>query len=350
MNETPKARSAVIKVLAIVGFLATITIGVWVMVQVARVLPDTFSSLASIANSINSYRPGEELTVVTERSIINSGDLFTISWSELEQSGTYTFSYACTDGISLDVRTGTGAFVPVTCGETRSLPEGAHTLEVRVASEKRRFSDIPFTIAFTDADTDETTERMSKVTIVNATIPLSADVAVEETDEEETADESPADVADGNDDTPTPVPPSPGGSASTPTTPAEQVVSIMPQSHEDGFTDLSIRYLGIGELVDDSFVARATIDTDARGALKFEVKNIGTKTSGNWTFEVTLPSGVEFESDKQVPLKPNERVEFTMGFDPQGETGVASVSGEVFEDADTNSRNDRFTWSVEVTD
>ena len=347
MQDSSNGRRAVIKVLAIVGFLATITVGVWFMVQVVGALPGAFSSLASIANSLNTNRGEEELTVATGRSIVNSDELFTISWTTLDREGTYQFSYACTEGISLDVETENGTLVPVPCGEVRSLPEGENTLDVRIASERRRFSDVPFTIAFVESD-EVVTERTNKVTVVNATIPLSAELA--ENGESTSTDETSEGTEEEDTVTEQPTTPSPTSAPRPTPQTTPQVITVMPQSDENGFTDLAIRYLGIGELDDDTFVPRATLDNDTRGALKFEVKNIGTKTSEEWAFTVNLPSGFEYESDEQAALKPNERVEFTLGFSPSESEDDADISAEIFADEDTNSRNDRFTWSVEVTD
>ncbi len=87
------------------------------------------------------------------------------------------------------------------------------------------------------------------------------------------------------------------------------------------------------------------IKTEEAGAIQFEVKNYGTKTSEKWTFDVKLPDGSTYTSKKQAPLKPNERAVLTIGFlsdDDTSHTFVVTLD----EDTDRNARNDRFSKVV----
>ena len=94
---------------------------------------------------------------------------------------------------------------------------------------------------------------------------------------------------------------------------------------------------------------RATIDNDTRGALKFSVTNIGTKTSDDWTYEVKMPNGSTYESGKQDGLKPNETATIVLGFDAT-ETGTKTISGNVKVADDRSNSNNDFKWTVSVTD
>ena len=86
-------------------------------------------------------------------------------------------------------------------------------------------------------------------------------------------------------------------------------IFIIPTSNPDGFVDLSVSYLGAGYLVNNrTLYRRAAIDNNWRSGVKFAVKNTGTKTSGEWAFFATLPSGQQNPvAARQAPLKPNER-------------------------------------------
>lgn len=345
-----------IKTLAIVGFLATIILSVWLMVQVVRIIPNAFSSLASIADSISNYRgeEGDELTIATGKSIVNSGESFQIAWTDLERDGTYNFGYSCTEGIAVDVRVSGDRIEEVPCGELYEIPNGQFSLDVIVTSEKARFTDIPFSILFMDTEEEDVTfEENSKVTVVNATIPQSAERIAEEESDDEEDEEIATDTEDEDEEEDEEVATTPARPAPTPAPkpkPTNTVISYIPTSQANGFTDLSARFIGIGELDGNDFTPRATLEADENGALKFEVKNIGTKTSEEWAFEVMLPSGFVYESDEQSPLKPNERVEFTLGFFPTEDDGNALIEMRLETDNDTNSRNDSFTWSVRITD
>ena len=100
----------------------------------------------------------------------------------------------------------------------------------------------------------------------------------------------------------------------------------------------------------NEFEAKATLEENERGAVRFEVKNIGTKTSEDWTFSITLPSGFTYSSEEEAPLKPNERAVFTLGFNVSDAPEVATIKASVTEETDTNKENNSFTWSVKITE
>lgn len=87
---------------------------------------------------------------------------------------------------------------------------------------------------------------------------------------------------------------------------------------EYGLPDLEATINKIGFLDENqNFVATSTLQHNQTGAVTFTVKNIGTKTSDNWTFNAVLPTSPAhiFHSDGQKALAPGEKIEFVMGFD-----------------------------------
>jgi hypothetical protein len=90
-------------------------------------------------------------------------------------------------------------------------------------------------------------------------------------------------------------------------------------SQINGQVDLAPRVISVGAVNRDTgiFTPSETINTNERAAVHFEVKNIGTKTSPQWSFNVVLPTLPKhiFSSNMQKPLAPGERIEFTLGFD-----------------------------------
>ena len=64
MEKTQGPKVVAIKLLAIVGFFAMGAIVVWVLVQGVRIFPDTFSSLATIAESVSTYQAERELVMM----------------------------------------------------------------------------------------------------------------------------------------------------------------------------------------------------------------------------------------------------------------------------------------------
>ncbi len=102
INDTTK--NGAIKTLAILGFVVVIVLGVWLAVKVVSLIPSAFSSLASIADSINNNRPTNTLTIESEERVINSEGIFTLAWTNVKREGTYSFSYTCTPGITVNLR------------------------------------------------------------------------------------------------------------------------------------------------------------------------------------------------------------------------------------------------------
>ncbi len=359
--EVPEEKkTALTKVFAIVGFIAIIVLMVWLSVKIVAFVPNAFSSLASIADSVYNYDEDEKLSVATEKSVINAGEAFTITFEKMTIPGTYTFMYTCTDGVSVEVRNEAGSIVAISCDTVFDISE-MDSLDVRVASEKNRFTDVAYALTFTPDNTDkDAISVQGMVTIVNASMPTVAEgtpdteetpvtpEVIEETEEEVVA-EPEAEVVE--ETTTTPKPPV----VTKPTTPkppqyqyVEEVTYTTPVSNPNGNIDLQVTYKAVGTMNGKVFSPQSNIETDETGGIQFEVKNIGTKTSNSWTYEALLPSGIEYTSGVQKPLKPQERALITIGFDGISETGTEKFGVELETKQDVNARNDSFTWAVTI--
>jgi hypothetical protein len=260
----------------------------------------------------------------------------------MRKEGTYAFSYACVDGVSVDIRKNEREITPVACETAVELGD-ATSVEVLVTSEKTRFVDLAYTITFTEngANTQKLASR-STVTIVNATIPTSGAVANNDVKEETPA--KPAPVAT----TPKPVK-TPVYTAGTPTTVTKYIYTT-PVSDPKGKIDLQVTFLGVGTLSGKTFIPKTSIDIDDQSALQFEVKNIGTKTAEDWSYEANLPSDISYASDDQKALKPNERAVITLGFEGISKTGTEEVSVEVTAKNDVKTSNDEFEKTIKIVD
>ncbi|MAZ56569.1 hypothetical protein CL653_02155 [bacterium] len=324
------------KSLTVVGLIAILILAVWLAVKIVGLIPNAFTSLASIADGVYNSRPVSELNVATEASLINTGEEVTIHWEVLRGNGTYTFSYQCSDGVSLIMKYPDDNETYVPCGQVIKLGNNTFSLTIIPTAERVRFSDVLYSIGFIKAGTDEiATEKTNRFTVVNPDITQSRSVSIL-VPEDNTYEPEVSELA-------TTIP-------GTPTVTTTEVYEL-PSSDPNGFVDLAVKYLGVGTLnSQNQFVPRGTIDNDSRGAFQFEVKNVGTKTSASWDFAATLPSGTKYESPTQAGLKPNERSVITLGFDNVGQTGTRTFGAEINVSADTSSRNDSFSWAVTVTD
>jgi hypothetical protein len=325
--------------------------------MIVRNVPSSFASLASLAESVRSFdalRPatnetqddtltlnGDTLLVVTsDTNVINTGDQARLSWTDASRRGSFTFSYECQDGVALTITEADGER-DIRCDTNYNLGD-VNNLTVSITSEKERFADIAYQIAF--LATGDTTPRATAnavITLVNEDIPSSFASAIEDAEVSEEEDE----VADGAIETePTGVTPAPESNqeteATTPTgeTFTQEFTYTIPVSDPNGRVDLAVRFIDTGVISNQRFLPGSLL-ADTTGAIQFEVKNLGTKTSDEWTYAVTLPAGNTFESPEQSPLKPNERALITIGF-PIPDISRHDFVITIDTDSDNTSLND----------
>ncbi len=96
-----------------------------------------------------------------------------------------------------------------------------------------------------------------------------------------------------------------------------------------GLPDLMLKITSVGYLnatSTNSFIASSTVPIGKLPAIKFTVKNIGTNISGEWRFSAYIPTRpfYLYKSSKQRTLRPNESIDYTLGFN-QASQGLDKV-------------------------
>lgn len=367
MNDASnKQKDSILKTLAIAGFIGIIILVAWLAIQFVNIMPGAFSSLASLAEGVDQYKQATfedeerpiDLIVTSNATLINTGDDAQLSWRTVPEDGSYTFSYACTDGVAVEIQSDEGQ-QNVSCGENYNIGN-TNSLSMTIDSENQRYADLEYTISFLAANDDESRAAGSGlITVMNSAVTDTiaepeAEVTVDTTtdappttDEPETTDSEPTVTPDAPspDDT-SETPPS----SETPTTPPpvteQQYVYQIPTSDPNGRTDLGVRFIAVGTILEERF-SPGTLTANNSGAIQFEVKNYGTKTSDEWSFSVELPNGTTYTADEQSPLKPNERAVLTIGF---GASDTDTHEFIVIVDAprDQNNLNDSFREDVDL--
>ena len=345
-EQSSLAKSVTTKVLAIIGFVATCALVFYLILVGVTRAPGSFDSLASLAKSIGDYRPIEKLEVTPKQTVVNSEESFDMTWTDMNQPGTYHVTYTCTDGISILVRAADGKLVPMKCTDTLSLPHTVQGLFLSITSGTNRFADVPFSVRFANEAGKDILTGNTKVTVVNAQIPVGG-VAVDDTKKEEIPKK----------ETPKPeTPKTETPKSETPVTtpkpaPKPVVTTIIPTSNPNGNVDLAVTMLGSGVISQGAFVFTPSYDRDFENVIKFKVKNIGTKTSDSWTVSTNLPNGQMYESEKQKPLKPEEYAEFTIGFTLEdSRKDLVTIHASVKTNSDIKNSNNSASWSVVVQD
>jgi len=132
-------------------------------------------------------------------------------------------------------------------------------------------------------------------------------------------------------------------------------IPVLVVSNPHGYTDLKVAYRGIGSYNENTkvFTPTIAIDNDTRGALRFAVENTGTKTSGLWTYIVTLPTESKsiYASPTQPPLLPGSKDTIMIAFSEIAtKAGIYPITITIIDVQDSALGNNSFVWSVQVTD
>lgn len=376
-NTTKKKSVSLLKYLAVIAFIGVVILLSWFSIQLVNNMPGAFSSLASLAESIkqnpSSYNESETseledglITVTSNKNLLNSGDLVDISWSTTKTPGSYTFYYECDSGIAMDIINQDLDSRIIGCGKNYNVGN-TDSLTLHVESEKVRFEDINYTIAF--LSTNDSTPRASgtaSFTVVNSSIPdeftnlLKTEASQNQETEvinENKEVEAKKEIASETEEMAQVEEEEKTVSEETiiNTPPTEEAPSYVqeftyevPTSDPNGKTDLSTKFIATGNLLSNIFIP-GYVHEEKDGAIQFEVKNYGTKTSEKWTFSISLPNEIKYVSDEQEPLKPNERAVLTIGF-TASEKSQHTFVVEVEEPTDKNSANDSFNKTIYFTD
>lgn len=342
-NERQKA--AVIKTLAIIGFIVALIFLAWLAVQAVRLGPSAFRTLGSIAESLRRGRQEDAGFAITPSAeTVNTGEMLTILWTPDEREGQYVFSYQCAEGVMTEIKDADGNLSRIECGIDTPLSADSTGLEIVFSSERERTVSIPYTLAFI-IEEEERIERTGTVTVVNQSISEEG-LAEAPAAEEPPVNETPLEDIPNTglyDDEPEPV--------RYRTVPV--VTTAMPVSNPNGSADLAITFIGVGSYNTETkrFTTKTSLEEGARAALQFAVKNIGTKTSDEWYFSASLPTDPEYTytSTANTGLRPNERQVITLQFDNVSEDGenrvTASVTG-----GDINTANNSFSRTISVSE
>jgi hypothetical protein len=346
-NVSPAKKEAILKSLAIIGFFVVIVLVAWIAVKAVAVAPKAFSSLASIAEGLDQYKDAvsesdEELVVVTDKDLVESGKPMIISWEKDIQAGTYSFSYDCQEGVVVDVLEAEGLRA-LTCDTNHPLGD-TDAVTIIPASQQTEPVTLTYSVLFThEIDSKQTRSGSGEVVLAQAEVfPIDTPDPVLDTNDQSDFED---DVATPLPTTPSVVPVTPKPTTPKPTNPT--YTYAIPTSNPNGYTDLGSLFLGVGDITNNKFVT-GTIERNGMGAFQFEVKNYGTRTSEKWTYSVTLPDGDTYTSPSQEALKPNERAVITLGFDVGDDTSH-TFTVTVKTTRDTTSSNNTFKKSVTFT-
>jgi hypothetical protein len=336
-------RGTVSRALALIAFIVVLAIGVFGSLLLASAIPTMFSGMASTMTALfnpnssdavvdtedsqnneagdqdSSENPGEDrvpqsLTVSAPNEVAPT-QTFTLSWGHTNKSteGVYAIRYDCAENVAFQIDgTEIPCDTPYTVGNTTSVA-------LTTDSQAPQAASVAFTVDFLSRE--ENQEVVSGGTTMRVTAASNSN-----------------NNTTGNDTTGTP-------NVTTPP-PTTQ------ESDPNGYTDLTVRVVAIGVVnrTTNTFFPNISPSRSSytdRIAVRFEVKNQGTKTSPQWFFSANLPtthSGV-FNSVAQQALRPNESIIYTLAFDGfvNSSQGVVSISVDPSQYILESNENNNFT-------
>ncbi len=351
-NEvSQQKKDSVLKILAIAGFIGIIILLAWASVRLVSIAPSAFSSLASLAESVTEYQEvaleeqtDGKINVSSNTTLVNAGETVDLSWDTARVSGSYTFLYQCAAGVALDI-VETDGNRSLTCGTNYNIGN-TDGITIAIDSEKERYADVVYTVAFLGTnDTEPRASGTASLTIINSEIQnfLGTNNPLEETVSENTEEVSVNTNPEEVTATET-VPETETNTAPETGVYEQEFVYTIPTSDPNGRTDLATKFIQTGAIVGNTFFADSIMQGED-GALQFEVKNYGSKTSDEWSYTVSLPNGSTYKGEDQTPLKPNERAVITIGF-PATDKATHTFVVTIDEPTDSNTLNDAFQQTV----
>ncbi len=329
MQTNQQTKEAGLKALAIVGFVAVLVFGVWGFIQILRMVPNVFSSLSAAAVSLTSvFVPAERLEITSTSLNVNSGEPFTLSWNHTGARGTgsYTVTYSCRDGVSMETPDTHGVYQKVFCDVPFNLTNDQTSIKLIPISQAQRYIDVPLKLTFT---------RLS-----DGQVTASTDTALTITNEQLTSGSTttPVVVTPSTPVVTTPSTPAPTTPVRKPGTPSRSTYTITTAgraSDPNGRPDLSVTIIQTGTIdsATNVFVPVGSIKQGGKGAVRFSVENLGTKTIESWNFNAVLPTYPMyiFSSNMQPALGPGDKIEYTLGFDmadANATNGILTVNAD----------------------
>lgn len=305
MSAQENKSSTIKNVIAILGFVLLLIIGIWSAIQVIKFVPRLFSD-SGVSTQVTSTEEDIELgdrDIVAQLSkdTAQSGEPITIEWAHTGgDEGVVSFSYACEEGFYFQI-----AGRPVPCNAPYNIPASDTSLEVVPLSAKATV-DAPLAITYTNPQGESVRDTL--------TLAIENDSVVEDGEVDDTKE--------GTVTTPGPVEPE-QPTTTKPTTvvtpkPIVQTVRVPRTSNPYGIADLKVEMVAIGDINRYGvFEPKGIVHHYARGGAKFKVTNLGDKQSGPWHFAATLPThgGYPFTSQVQPSLMPGASTEIFMTFD-----------------------------------
>jgi len=268
-------------------------------------VPKGLSTLATVSFT-SIFTPKEKIIVKAEKPNVISGDIINLSWNgPTHADGSYTITYPCKDGIVATFHSSE----LMTCDTAFYFATNDNSVSFVLNSSINFDVDIPIYINYKDNQgktslVGDVLITIKKIGTTSVVVPITPPKATS---------------------TPVVVAPKPIATSSVPVKkPIPTPTKPITQS-----ANLEIKLVAIGSVnVSNVFTAGTQVNAGERPAVRFEISNTGTISTGGWTFKARTPSPTTplYQSNIQSSLGAGQKVQFTLGFDNTQNDGQVIIS------------------------
>jgi len=311
------------------GLLVVLFAVVWVGMRGFENRATVTEALANAIAGIQSFfTPSERIVISVVDSQIVVDEPFTLVWEHRgkDTDGAYAFSYDCKEGVFLSRKDDANLNETLFCNTEVPLLDSETELTLTAHGSVLGVVTLPVHIAYTENGSPR------------ASLSGDAILGVQDERFDDATSTDTTDIAL------TPVAP-----AQTAGIPQTITVPVVSTPNLFGKADLIVRVIGYG-LVDNSSGTFEEMDaiphklpSGKRGAIRFEVVNIGTNVSGEWRFEAELPTSPNYtyKSDDQQTLFPGDKIVYTLGFNKvrSGDEDTYRIEVDTRDDVDESNEN-----------
>ncbi|MEI8337941.1 MAG: hypothetical protein WCF92_02215 [bacterium] len=317
-----------IKYTLIAGFLVILFV---VSLGLVSFLPSIISSVSASASAylFSTFSSQPKIALTLDKKEILNGQPFNLSWknnTNTTTGGSYSFSYKCTDGVTL---TEAISGKTIVCGTYFPLGDNDGSIKLISNSKNSNNTQIPMNVSFFENGSKDP-KLTNSISILadgtngsqNNTVATTSGVTVSQNLSNKTNTTSNL----------------------TQTSSQNSSATYYPVN---GKSDISISLVKKGIILSNgSYQEASVINYGSKVMIQFQVSNIGTAPSGQWSLLATLPTTIQnekiFNSGTEPSLKPGDSFTMSLAFD-SFDTSANSAAITLLSSTDSNVSNNNLT-------
>lgn len=316
-EEEKSSGSKLLKVLVMIVILFALF---FISIGIVRFVPKAINSLSSASVYLSSIFSTNKLTLIPDKEKISSEDTINFSWKNTSnETGEYTWSFKCTEGVTVLYKSIDGSMQPVICETYFPIPEQLNSYNFLFTSNLNKSTKILTTLTLWDKETKSEKQSDSQnITIVPKGEAVSSTKEIDANAENNASKYNPAITeTESNSKTNGLINNSTQDNNTNNSQNNAETKSII----KTGASDLSISLIQVSAIQNgtQNLVPLTNVGPNDRVTIRFRVSNNGINATGQWRLRANLPTSVIIDKNYISPvepsLNPGEFHDMTMIFD-----------------------------------